>query len=1823
MKFRVLPIAALLAASLFFSINVFAQLSGVKTIGGTSPDYATLADAVTALNSQGVGSGGVTFNIRSGSQAGPVSITATGTSSNPIVFQSQGLDASLVTISSSSSSDVITLTGCSYITFNEVTIDYTGSSSYSAIQIEDNSDNVSITNCIINGTSSTTSSFSASAIYASESSSTYDCENFTVQNTIISNGSYGIYFDMSSSFATGCSVQGCEFINNAAGGMRLSELYEPTINGNSIHRNITNNTFYGIYFNNCDGQSQITQNYIYTTGSGEIAYGVYLNGSSSSSGSNSTLANNSIQIDNGSSSAYGVDQSSSSKYWNIYSNTLYVSGGSSSSSYCYRSFTSSDDTKIKNNVLVHAGTSTSSSANRAIYIGNSSGVGEIDYNCYYTVNSNGPFNGYYSGSQTSFSSWTSSTGESNSVNIDPEMSFTAGVGWKATANALTGDGTNLGLTQDVDGSSRQTPTTIGAHENGAGTSPNIIVSVTSLSQFVTSVGTPSAIQTYTVEGENLTANLVVTAPTNWQVKEQGVGSFGATVTLVPSSGTVATTTIEARYNPNAAGSHSGDITHISAGATQKDVAVTGVSTNCSGTFSGTYTINSSLPASCTNYKSFAHVVSDLLYGTRVDGPAYFNGPGIDGPVTFNVSNGTYTEQLEITEVAGASATNTITFKSANGNNTSVTLQYASSNSIADNFVIDLNGADYITFKNMTIKRTGSNIYAHVIEMHGDASNNAFEGNIIEGRTGSNSENTALAWAGEDNTGNSDNTFDDNHFLNGAAGIWYEGTSGDLKPNITITNNLFECYRYGVYLRYLENVAINDNRFINASSYNSASTQGIYAFHLDNQLQIRRNEIYLNRGSNVYGMELLSCVGTNSYIGTIANNMVAVGSSQSETSVGAGDGTGTTQGIYMNGTTYKGFYYNSWLTTSTNPTTSRAFYVNGPSPNGNINLKNNIFAATGGGYCFYNSLSSGTILTSDYNDFYSTGGSLFAYWGGAVSDLSGLQSNSGLDANSVSADPVFTSNTDLHASGTGVDGYATPLGIAVDIDGQTRDASNPDIGADEISVCVSPTVDTDPTDSTLCVGDDATFSVEASGTTLTYQWRVNTGSGFLNINNGGVYSNATTDELTITGATAAMDGYTYVCVVTGACGSPVTSGVATLNVNTLPAITSQPSSSSIPAGGNTSFSVSATGTGLAYQWQVNTGGGFNDITNGGVYSGATTSTLSVSGPLLGMSGYTYQCVISGTCSPSVTSSAATLTVTTPVITWVGTLSTDWFNSLNWNPNQVPTSTDDVVINNVLNDPVINGNGATNQNVNIVTGATVTVNNGYTWAILGDIAANGNSILGSGTTSIQTSGTATLTGGIKVSGVVNVASGATLVTNGGLTLENGASLMHGAGTPGAGGSVTGNITVKRSGTTSSSVYNMWSTPVLGGILPGSNKYVYVPSQGTHSPLDDNPGPDPGWSTNIGSVMTPGKGYISTNGGNASFVGPPNNGNKLLGIASSLNPINSTNQGSRFNLVGNPYPSAINADNLISGNSSVIAGALYFWDDDLSGGGGYSSSDYAVWTGIGSVGGGGNIPNGSIASCQGFFIEALNNNNITFTNSMRSTNNTQFFKTQAPDNYFKVYVGVEAATKFNEVLVAFVPDATEQRDVMYDAYKISALAELSLGAVQEGDDFAIVAFPDNNLQRVVPLHLRITDDGPANMLLTRTENLGNNQVYLYDDLLNVMHNLTVDTAYACNLTVADAYDRFYLYFNSTITGEEELYSNIHSYVWDNTLFVTTSLSNHSNLQVAVYDMLGKEVYSKNNITLGSGQNAIKLEGLSAGTYVLKISGSGLNHTKKIIIR
>jgi hypothetical protein len=229
------------------------------------------------------------------------------------------------------------------------------------------------------------------------------------------------------------------------------------------------------------------------------------------------------------------------------------------------------------------------------------------------------------------------------------------------------------------------------------------------------------------------------------------------------------------------------------------------------------------------------------------------------------------------------------------------------------------------------------------------------------------------------------------------------------------------------------------------------------------------------------------------------------------------------------------------------------------------------------------------------------------------------------------------------------------------------------GAETVSVAVdaklfatqtSPfiTISGQPANDTVVEGDaDATFSVTAStndGGTLSYQWQVDDGGGFINATDGATYAGATTATLTVTTTDTSLNGYDYQCVVssTGA-AADATSNTVTLTVNAAAVtISADPSNTTVVEGdADAVFSVTAstneTLASLTYQWEVDSGGGYANVTDDATYSGATTDTLTITTTDTSLTTYQYRCVVTSdsTIAPTATSAAATLTVNAAAVT----------------------------------------------------------------------------------------------------------------------------------------------------------------------------------------------------------------------------------------------------------------------------------------------------------------------------------------------------------------------------------------------------------------------------------------------------------------------------------------------------------------------------------------------------------------------------------------------
>ncbi len=190
--------------------------------------------------------------------------------------------------------------------------------------------------------------------------------------------------------------------------------------------------------------------------------------------------------------------------------------------------------------------------------------------------------------------------------------------------------------------------------------------------------------------------------------------------------------------------------------------------------------------------------------------------------------------------------------------------------------------------------------------------------------------------------------------------------------------------------------------------------------------------------------------------------------------------------------------------------------------------------------------------------------------------------------------------------------------------------------DEVSLTVqdSITITSQPSSTTVCEGDDATFSVTATGEApISYQWYTNAGGSWSSI------SGATSSSYTITDVSLSDDG-DYRLEVSNGCGTKQ-SDVATLTVNPATEITSHPTDKEVCSESDVAFGVAATGTGaLSYTWQYFDGSSWNDLSTGGDIT-VDQDSLKIATADTSDSG-DYRVIVDGTCG-SDTSEVANLFV----------------------------------------------------------------------------------------------------------------------------------------------------------------------------------------------------------------------------------------------------------------------------------------------------------------------------------------------------------------------------------------------------------------------------------------------------------------------------------------------------------------------------------------------------------------------------------------------------
>ncbi len=970
--------------------NLYAALGGVYTLGGANPNFINFNHAATTLANGGV-IAPVTFNVRSGTYDEQVSFSPVlgASATNPITFQSEVGDSSQVTLSNANTTStdnyIVQLNGADWFRFRQLTFQNTSTVYSRVFYLINGASQNEWTNNVIIGPNLSSTSTNLALVYSLSSDDEY---NVFRHNKFLE-GSYGIYLIgvNSANAERGTVIEYNDFIGQYYMGVRFLYQDAPRVAYNTFEANsIYCCTYYGVYSNSNQNAWTYLGNSLTNIDHG---YGFYFTNSDGAVGARGLLANNFVSIGQGTSRAsYGI-YLTASDYNDIYHNSVRVESSNANS----RAFhLAGNEMRVKNNVFANF------DQGYAYYKQSGNNL-ETDFNDLYAPSI---FLGYWDGNNAAdINAWQNLSGQAaSSIKVDPR--FASPIDLHADEVDLNNTGTPLAqITTDFDGEARNPITPdIGADEFTPVTTHDAevlaIISPNKNTPF------PEGVQSVVVEIKNNGADTLLNVDVDWAGNGLPQLTYNWSGFLRPGERDTLTL---GSFNFNV-GFGNDLLAYTSNPNGQVDNNPANDTTSVQGLFPallGEYTIGGSFP----DFASFSAAAVSL------------NNGGILAPVTFNVRNGTYNEQISLGPINGSSAANTILFQSENGDNEFVRLEHA--NSSGNNYVVQLDGADYVTFQNMTFRSLGS--FARIFHLRNGADHIRILNNELIAANGD--DNYQLIYS----PGNIDQNLliQNNRFVDGGYGVYLIGqNTSQLESGTRVLNNVFEGQnRYGIYLYYQNAPEVLDNQITTNST--RSDFHGIFMRHCDNGFELERNRVI---GGYGYGLHLNRCDANIADRASIANNFIQVG------------GSSAAYGIYVFDGQFLNFNHNSVHLTNTDPN-SRAFYN---TSGANKNVLNNIFANTGGGLAYYASTS---LASSNFNDLYSTGPNLGYWLGTTVSDLAGWQAAAGRDFNSVSANPLFYSDTDLHVLQVALDSAATAVGgLTMDIDGEMRNASFPDIGADE-------------------------------------------------------------------------------------------------------------------------------------------------------------------------------------------------------------------------------------------------------------------------------------------------------------------------------------------------------------------------------------------------------------------------------------------------------------------------------------------------------------------------------------------------------------------------------------------------------------------------------------------------------------------------------------------------------------------------------------------------------------------------------------------------------
>ncbi len=554
---------------------------------------------------------------------------------------------------------------------------------------------------------------------------------------------------------------------------------------------------------------------------------------------------------------------------------------------------------------------------------------------------------------------------------------------------------------------------------------------------------------------------------------------------------------------------------------------------------------------------------------------------------------------------------------------------------------------------------------------------------------------------------------------------------------------------------------------------------------------------------------------------------------------------------------------------------------------------------------------------------------------------------------------------------------------------------------------------------------------------------------------------------------------------------------------------------------------------------------------------------------------------------------------------------------WSGGGAPTASNTVTINGTY-DTAIHGD-ITACSLTVNSGRTLTVRGGDFIQINGNIINNGTLVVDHEGTIVQTDANPTVTN----SGTINV-----LLDTPNLASRDFMIL----GSP---------MTGETRGSVWSSAFLVLDHNTLN-FVPHPDVEIQFP--GAENFADDN---NDAWAAyGSGGSVDPGRGYLvrpqagyGQPGGIFNYTyddGTLNTGDVTFSVIyNTPGPTAADNKNASPNVLANPYPSSIYANDFINANAMIDE--VFFWEHltppntGLPGAGSmnFSMEDISMYNLSGGVGAGNpeviaTRPNGYISTGQGFGIKATASGTATFTNAMRRTTNNNTLR--AENDKDRLWLNVENAQyeMGGSTLIAFNENATSGIDSGYDSRRLATVVSLYSHLEDGSRQLGIQTREAFESGMKVPVgfssQLEANLEYKISISTLEGDKLEGATVYLIDNYTNTVTNLS-EGAYVFSSNKGTFHNRFTLQFE----GEDVLGSN-------DTIFNTVSiLPNPTSgslfivspvepiLGLEVYDVIGRKL---KNISVNSQEKyTLDISSLESAVYFITVNTANGSLTKRVV--